>query len=50
VQPGFAGAGPSRPEEYEAAQHVDPDVIGDIAAWLTSWPPFAGGPSSGDAA
>ncbi|HEX5441305.1 MAG TPA: alpha/beta fold hydrolase [Ktedonobacterales bacterium] len=31
----FPGAGPSTPAEYEAAQHVDPAVIADIAAWLT---------------
>ncbi|HEY7430730.1 MAG TPA: alpha/beta fold hydrolase [Streptosporangiaceae bacterium] len=31
----FPGAGPSSPAEYEPAQHVDPDVIADIATWLT---------------
>lgn len=31
----FPGAGPSTPAEYEAAQHVDPTVIADIAEWLT---------------
>jgi dienelactone hydrolase len=31
----FAGSGPSAPAEYEPAQHVDPEVIADIAAWLT---------------
>ncbi|HXD63582.1 MAG TPA: alpha/beta hydrolase [Solirubrobacteraceae bacterium] len=29
-----AGSGPSTPAEYEPAQHVDPAVIDDIAAWL----------------
>ena len=28
------GSGPSSPAEYEPAQHVDPRVIEDIAAWL----------------
>lgn len=31
----FPGSDPSTPAEYEAAQHVDPAVIADIAAWLT---------------
>jgi hypothetical protein len=31
-----AGSGPSSPAEYEAAQHVDPEVVAAIAAWLTS--------------
>jgi hypothetical protein len=31
----FPGSGPSTPGEYESAQHVDPTVIADIAAWLT---------------
>ena len=31
----FPGEGPSTPAEYEPAQHVDPAVIDDIAAWLT---------------
>ncbi|QUQ63603.1 alpha/beta hydrolase [Kutzneria sp. CA-103260] len=30
----FTGSGPSTPAEYEPAQHVDPEVITDIAAWL----------------
>lgn len=30
----FPGAGPSSPAEYEAAQHVDPEVVADIAGWL----------------
>jgi hypothetical protein len=30
----FPGAGPSTPAEYEPAQHVDPAVVADIAAWL----------------
>ncbi len=31
----FPGHGPSTPAEYEPAQHVDPAVVADIAAWLT---------------
>jgi hypothetical protein len=31
----FPGSGPSSPAEYEPAQHVDPDVVAGIAAWLT---------------
>lgn len=31
----FPGEGPSSPAEYEPAQHVDPAVVADIAAWLT---------------
>jgi dienelactone hydrolase len=31
----FPGAGPSTPAEYEPAQHVDPQVIADIAAWIS---------------
>ena len=30
----FPGSGPSSPEEYEPAQHVDPEVIADVASWL----------------
>jgi uncharacterized protein len=30
----FPGAGPSTPDEYAQAQHVDPVVVADIAAWL----------------
>lgn len=30
----FHGSGPSTPAEYERAQHVDPAVVADIAAWL----------------
>ena len=30
------GSGPSSPAEYESAQHMDPVVITDIAAWLAS--------------
>ncbi|EWM18410.1 alpha/beta fold hydrolase [Kutzneria sp. 744] len=29
------GSGPSTPAEYEPAQHVDPEVVADIADWLT---------------
>jgi dienelactone hydrolase len=32
----FPGTGPSKPSEYEPAQHVDPAVIGAIATWLTA--------------
>jgi uncharacterized protein len=32
----FVGSGPSTPAEYEPAQHVDPEVVGDIASWMTS--------------
>ncbi|SDK60099.1 alpha/beta hydrolase [Nonomuraea jiangxiensis] len=32
----FSGAGPSKPSEYESAQHVDPAVVTDIATWLTT--------------
>jgi dienelactone hydrolase len=32
----FPGSGPSTPEEYEPAQHVDPEVIAGIADWLTT--------------
>ena len=31
----FPGADPSTPAEYKSAQHVDPAVVADIAAWLT---------------
>jgi uncharacterized protein len=30
----FSGTGPSTPAEYDPAQHVDPSVVADIAAWL----------------
>src|SRR6185437_7343949 len=30
----FPGSGSSSPEEYEPAQHMDPQVIADAAAWL----------------
>jgi dienelactone hydrolase len=30
----FAGSGPSRPAEYEPAQHVDPAVVADIVTWV----------------
>ncbi len=32
----FTGSGPSTPAEYEPAQHMDPAVVDDIAAWLTA--------------
>jgi uncharacterized protein len=28
------GSGPSTPDEYEPARHVDPDLPADIAEWL----------------
>jgi uncharacterized protein len=31
----FPGSGPSSPEEYEPAQHVDPAVVAGIAGWLS---------------
>ena len=34
----FPGSGPSKPAEYEPAQHMDPAVVADIANWLTSQP------------
>jgi hypothetical protein len=34
----FTGDGPSRPAEYEAAQHVDPAVVADIADWTRPAP------------
>ncbi|WP_051468175.1 alpha/beta hydrolase family protein [Actinomadura oligospora] len=30
----FPGSGPSGPADYLRPQHVDPDVVGDVAAWL----------------
>ncbi|HTW97387.1 MAG TPA: alpha/beta hydrolase [Acidimicrobiales bacterium] len=30
----FAGDGPSTPAGYEAAQHVDAEVVAEVAAWL----------------
>lgn len=32
----FPGSGPSSPAEYEPAQHVDPEVVAGITAWLAS--------------
>jgi hypothetical protein len=37
----FTGSGPSKPSEYEPAQHMDPAVITDIANWLISQPSAA---------
>jgi hypothetical protein len=34
----FPGSGPPSPAEYEPAQHMDPAVVADIAAWLASAP------------
>ncbi|HEV8219476.1 MAG TPA: alpha/beta fold hydrolase [Streptosporangiaceae bacterium] len=30
----FPGSGPSTPEEYEPAQHMDPEVVAGIVSWL----------------
>jgi dienelactone hydrolase len=30
----FTGDGPSKPAEYEPAQHVDPAVVAEIATWV----------------
>ncbi len=30
----FPGSGPSSPAEYEPAQHLDPAVVTEVAAWL----------------
>lgn len=35
----FPGSGRSAPAEYEPAQHLDPAVVADIAAWLASTAP-----------
>jgi len=35
----FRGTGKSSPAEYEAAQHVDPAVVADIADWLLTTAP-----------
>jgi len=32
----FPGSGPSTPEEYEPAQHMDPEVIAGIVSWLSA--------------
>jgi dienelactone hydrolase len=32
------GSGPSNPAEYEPAQHVDAEVVADIATWLAAVP------------
>ncbi|MFC7586132.1 alpha/beta hydrolase family protein [Nonomuraea antimicrobica] len=32
----FPGSGPSTPSGYQAPQHVDPAVVGDLTDWLTS--------------
>ncbi|WP_030439822.1 alpha/beta hydrolase [Actinoplanes subtropicus] len=34
----FAGSGPSKPAEYERAQHVDPAVVTDISHWIQEEP------------
>jgi dienelactone hydrolase len=39
----FPGSGPSAPAEYEPAQHVDPAMVADVAAWLAAAP--AAGPA-----
>jgi uncharacterized protein len=40
----FPGSGPSAPAEYEAAQHMDPAVIADVASWLTAVRPESAAP------
>ena len=30
----FPGTGPSSPAELAAAQHLDPEVVADVADWL----------------
>jgi hypothetical protein len=32
----FPGSGPSSPAEYEPVQHVDPEVVADLASWLAT--------------
>jgi uncharacterized protein len=32
----FSGSGPSTPAEYEPAQHMDPQVVADVADWLVA--------------
>ena len=32
----FPGSGPSTPQEYQPAQHVDEAVVADIAQWITA--------------
>ncbi|MFI7700209.1 alpha/beta fold hydrolase [Nonomuraea sp. NPDC049480] len=32
----FPGTGPSKPSEYEQAQHMDPEVVANVATWLTT--------------
>jgi uncharacterized protein len=32
----FPGSGPSSPAEYEPAQHIDPEIVADIAGWFTT--------------
>jgi dienelactone hydrolase len=34
----FPGTGPSSPAELAAAQHLDPEVVADVSAWLTGAP------------
>ena len=31
----IAGTGPSRPAEYAIPGHVAPEVVADLAAWIT---------------
>jgi dienelactone hydrolase len=37
----FVGSGPSAPAEYDVPQHVDPQVVADVAGWIAT---TAGGP------
>ena len=41
----FPGSGPSSAAGYEPAQHVDPAVVADLAAWLTATRPAASPPA-----
>lgn len=43
----FPGSGPSSPAGYEPAQHVDPAVVADLAAWLTTTLPGTGADGAG---
>ena len=38
----FPGTGPSSPAELAAAQHLDPEVVADVADWLSADPTLPG--------
>jgi uncharacterized protein len=42
----FPGSGPSSPAELAAPQHLDPEVVAAVAAWLAGYP-ADGSPSAG---